>query len=214
MDKLLQTDFISYLDGLKPQIIKCSPVKIKDIRTDVIDDVKFDIKDKESTIKQPIGKGSVTYNNPQKKIIAIIDYEFFLNLQPHQPNCTTADDVIKRLELKEPDFIVYDLDNKAFFILNELSFGNLNNKRKDAYKQLHNAILHFDKVPSIKAFIDSFEKKICMFSCKTQTIKVPDGSNADALLEDNLSQIEEEPARYQPITKLGFTLIEKAIIDI
>ena len=78
MDKLLQSDLIYYLKILDPNV---KNIQIGDFRTDVIDDNHFDIQDLQPTITQKLGTGSVTYNNPQSKIIAIVDYEDFLNSQ-------------------------------------------------------------------------------------------------------------------------------------
>lgn len=140
-------------------------IGIHEIRSDVISDTNFDIQDLKPAIKQSLGTGSVTYNNPDRKIIAIIDYEDFLNRQPQQPKYPSTMDVIKALGLKKPDFILYDLGTQSFFILNELSQSkNPRSKRKEAMIQLHNALKHFFKVPAITSFIANFTDKKCIFS--------------------------------------------------
>lgn len=213
MDKLLQTDFIAYLDTLKPQVIKCSRIPIKDIKTDVVDDERFDIQDKKQTIKQPVGTGSVTYINPDKKIIAIIDYEQFLDLQPHQPDCKSQDDVVKRLELKKPDFIVYDLEEKSFFLLNELSQSSkANSKRADAINQLRNAIQYFSKVPEIKKFIDGFNNKWCIFSNRAKNITMPDFANT--FNEPDKFFPEPDIIPNKQINSLNFQLIETTVVNV
>jgi hypothetical protein len=205
MDELLQKDYIAYLNSLRPLVAQCNAIKISAVRSDVIDDVQFDIKDKESTIKQPLGTGSVTYNNPDNKIIAIIDYEYFLNQQPNN--------VIKALDLKKCDFIVYHLEGNTFFILNELSLSSSSkNKINDARKQLHNAVFNLSNAPTIKSFINNFTSKLCVFSNKTHLIETPDNiANAFNLIRTYLPQPIKHS--YQPITKLGFELVETAIID-
>jgi methyltransferase-like protein len=172
----------------------------------VIDDTNFDIQDKKLTIKQSLGTGSGTYNNPNNKIIAVIDYEHFLNQQPN--------DVIKALGLKKCDFIVYHLDGNTFFILNELSLSSSSkNKINDARKQLHNALLHLSRTHSIKSFIDSFVEKLCVFSNKTKTIETPeDIAGAFDIIRSYLP--EPIVHSFQPIEKLNFKLVETAIIDV
>jgi hypothetical protein len=97
------------LKSKNPNAVSVCP---SNIRWETITDSAFDIDDKKETIKQPVGQGSATYKNPQKKELVFIDYERFLDLQPNA--------VIKNLELKKPDFIAYDRD-KTIFIVNELS---------------------------------------------------------------------------------------------
>ena len=203
MDKLLQSDFINYLKTLNQNV---KGIGIKDIRTDVIDDTHFDIQDLKPTIKQELGTGSVTYNNLNKKLIAVIDYEDFLNKQPAS--------VIKALGLKKPDFIVYDLGTGSFFILNELSQSvNPKNKQNDAKLQLSDALKHFYRVDAIKAFIESFSDRRCVFSNRNHPINSPD------TIAEPFGYIQElllPPIKldFQPITKLGFELIEVNVIDV
>jgi hypothetical protein len=180
-------------------------VNVLNIRVERITDSQFDIKDKKTTIKQPVGTGDVTYSNSNNKTIAVIDYENFLDFQP----CA----VIKKLGLCKPDFIVYDMCSKSHFIVNELSQGNPNNKRTRAFQQMHSAIFHFDKIPSIKSFVNQFMEKWCVFSNRETPIKTPDGI-ADAFT--NINKYLPEPIKYsyQPIAKLGYTLIETAKVDI
>jgi hypothetical protein len=172
---------------------------------EIITDPKFDIKDKETTIKQPVGKGSVTYYNSKNKRIIVIDYENFLDFQ--------LEAVIKKLGLKKPDFIVYDMYGKSYFIVNELSQGDPDNKRTTAFKQMHSAIFHFDKTLKIKSFINEFRVKWCVFSNRKIPITTPEGI-ADAFV--NIDKRLPEPIKhnYQPITKMGYDLIETASVTI
>ena len=203
MDKLLQSNFIGYLKTLNQNV---KDIKIKDIRTDVIDDTHFDIQDLKPTIKQKLGTGSVTYNNHNRKLIAIVDYENFLNKQ--------SASVIKSLKLRKPDFIVCDLGTYSFFILNELSQStNPKNKQNDAKLQLNDALKHFYRVTAIKTFIDSFPDKRCVFSNRNHPINSPD-TIADSF--GYIQKLLQPPIKlnFQPITKLGFELIETNVVDV
>lgn len=206
MDNLLQRDYIEYLNSLRPHVVQCTNVSISCLKSDVIEDTNFDIQDKKPAIKQSLGTGSASYNNPDNKIIAVIDYEYFLNQQP--------DDVIKALGLKKCDFIIYHLEGNTFFILNELSLSSSSkNKINDARKQLHNALLHLSNTISIKFFIDNFAEKLCIFSNKIKTIETPeDIAGAFDIIRNYLP--EPIVHGFQPIEKLNFKLIETAIIDV
>jgi hypothetical protein len=206
MDDLLRVSYINYLNSLKPHVATCTNVEIKVIKSDVIDDVHFDLKDKEINIKQPLGTGSVTYNNPTNKIIAVIDYERFLNLQ--------SDDLIKRLSLKKCDFIVYHLNGDSFFILNELSQSSSeSNKRKDAIIQLWNAVKNFRKSSDINTFIDEFSTKQCVFSNRSNQIRTPNRI-ADAFGYIQTLLPIPNKMNFSQITDAGFELFSTSIIDV
>jgi len=194
---LLATDFIAYLRNKNPAVVF---VDAKNVRVEVIRDTKFDIQDRRPEIKQPAGTGSATYNNPQSKEITVIDYEDFLKAQ--------SDEVIKKLDVKKPDFIVFDAPTKSCFIINELSQGNPKNKRTTTIQQMHNAILHFDRVSGIKLFIGQFATKSCVFSCRRKAI-----TTADAFMTIDNYLPKPIELRFQPIQKLGYMLIETTEIN-
>ncbi len=206
MDDLLRVSFINHLNTLRPHVATCTNVGIKEIKSDVIDDTHFDLKDKEIEIKQPLGTGSVTYNNPTNKIIAVIDYERFLNIQ--------SNDLIKKLSLKKCDFIIYHLDGDSFFILNELSqSASESSKRKDAINQLWNAVMHFRRTPDINTFIDKFSTKLCVFSNRSNPITTPNGI-ADAFGYIQTLLPTPNKMNFSPITNAGFELSSTSIIDV
>ncbi|OAV65312.1 hypothetical protein Barb4_03457 [Bacteroidales bacterium Barb4] len=100
-----------------------------------------------------------------------------------------------------------------FSFLNELSKGKIQNKQSDAKLQLSGTLTNLYKVSEIKLFIDSFTKKMCVFSGGTPSIKSPD-KVADPF--DCIKQLLPSPNKlnFQPITKLGFELIETSVIDV
>ena len=120
--------------------------------------------------------------------------------------------MIKKLDLKKPDFIVFDATTKSCFIINELSQGNPNNKRTTAIQQMHNASLHLDKASSIKLFIGQFAAKSCVFSCRRKAITTPEGVTDAFMTIDNYLP-EPIELRFQPIQKLGYMLIETTEIN-
>lgn len=201
---LLKDQYISYLNSKRANFPPFDGAALC-LKTEVASDVHFDIMDKQATICLPIGKGSATYHNPQKKKILFIDYEDFINKLP--PNLVH--------EIKRCDFIAYEINRGlSFFILNELSqSSSAKNKLNAARQQLHATALNLCKTPDIQSFINRFAIKKCVFSNKTQRINTPKNiANAFFRIQSYL------PApiihNYQPITKLGFELIETAIIEV
>ncbi|WP_165045290.1 hypothetical protein [Dysgonomonas sp. ZJ709] len=208
MDNILISNYINYINSLSPHIIPCIGVNVQDIRSDVINDIQFEIKDLEQTIQQPIGMGIAIYDNPHSKIMAFIDYESFITLvDPTRDHPLTKG-------LKKCDFIVYDMENYSVFLLNELSnSSNPSNKRPDAKLQLHSAALHLSRCPETKIFIDQFQEKKCVFSNKIQPISSPHGI-ADAFNIPMNYLSSSIPLKFQPLTKLGFQAMETSNITL
>lgn len=94
-----------------------------------------------------------------------------------------------------------------------LRVKNPRSKRKEAMIQLHNALKHFFKVPAITSFIANFTDKKCIFSNRYYPGQSP---NALADPFEYIQQLLQPPKQinYQPITKLGFDLIETDAIDV
>ena len=199
MINLLKERYIPFLINLKPFPSDFTDKNVN-VKYEIISDVEFDIMDKKSTIKQPLGTCSATYHNPDEKEIMFIDYEDFLNQLP--------------VGLKRCDFVVYELNGASFFFFNELSQSSSGKvKMSDARKQLHNALFNFSKVPEMKSFMDKYTRKECILSNKTEVICSPENmADAFDMIKEHLPLPIEHS--FQPITKLGFKLIETAIVEV
>lgn len=204
MENLLITKYIDYINSRRLHISPCSYIGIDKIKMEVIDELCFDIKDLHPTIKQALGTGSATYENKDRKLIAFIDYEHFMNQLPA--------DKIKGL--KKPDFIAYDLESKSFFLVNELSMSKTaKGKLNDARQQLQSAIFRFSKVPEIAHFIDTHERKLCVFSNKSKLIPTPDDMAKSFF---RIQSYLGDPIKhdYHPIKTLGYEFIETAVVSV
>lgn len=199
MINLLKEKYIPFLINLKPFPSDLTDKNVN-VKYEIISDVEFDIMDKEPTIKQPLGTCSATYHNPYEKEIMFIDYEDFLNQLP--------------VSLKRCDFVVYELNGTSFFFFNELSQSSSGKvKMSDARKQLHNALFNFSKVPEMKSFMDKYTRKECILSNKTEVLRSPENiADAFDMIKEHLPLPIEHS--FQPITKLGFKLIETAIVEV
>lgn len=202
MINLLKEQYISYLNGKKSHLPSFDGATLT-LKAEVTSEVYFDIMDKQATICQPIGTGSATYNNIDTKEITFIDYEDFINQLP--PDLQKG--------IKRCDFIAYDT-NRSFFILNELSQSSTSKgKMNDARQQLHNTAFNLCETPDVKQFIDAFSMKRCVFSNKNRLISTPNNiADAFSMIQDYLPYPIK--LNYQPITKLGFELIETAIVEV
>lgn len=196
---LLIEEYIPYLNSLKPHLPAFDATGVV-LKYTIISDVEFDIMDKKKTIKQPLGTGSATYHNPDSKEIMFIDYEDYLNQLP--------------VDLKRCDFVVYEMNGTSFFFFNELSLSNSGKvKMSDARKQLHKALFHFSNVPEIVSFMNKYDRKECILSNTTEIISSPEDV---AVAFEKVKEYLPLPIEhsFQPITKLGFKLIETALIEV
>jgi hypothetical protein len=204
MTSLLLSEYINYLYSQRPLASPCNMDSLC-IKAEITSDEYFDIMDKLPAICQPLGTGSATYHNLDGKTIQFVDFEDFVNKLPA--------DLVKGI--KRCDFIAYDTLYPTFFLLNELSQSTSSgNKLNDARQQLHSASFSFSQIPHISRFINTFEKKQCIFSNKQKLISITPSHIADAFSE--IQNYLPEPIRhkFQPITKLGFELIETAIVEV
>lgn len=196
MIELFKDYFVPYINNLNQIGPKLNP-NILTIRYEDISEKGFDIIDdkKKAVICVSKDTGSATYHNSNAKSIRVIDYEnivdqFPLHLQRGVKRC---------------DFIVYDLDENSFFILNELSKSA---KLNDAIEQLYSTALRLTRVEQIKNFINTKESHQCIFSNR-----IPKSANSPLGMADSFNLIQKllpEPIVHpnDRINKLGFELIE------
>jgi len=204
MIHLLKNQFISYLIGSKAHLPNFENDKLT-VKEESISEIHFDIMDKADSICQPINSGSATYYNPESKYIQFIDFEDFVNQLP----------VDLSKDIKRCDFIAYDKNGTTFFLLNELSQSTTSkNKLNDARQQLHKAAFIFSSINEIKTFMDKFQSKKCIFSNKSRLLSSTPEHVADAFSEIQNYLPEPIIHNFQPITKLGFELIETAIVEV
>lgn len=198
---LLTTHLFDYLNNKRGHLCDPAATVPGPPRHELTTDKQFDIVDKQQNIKQPVGSGTATYNNPNSRSITLIDFENFIN---------SINDILTK-GLKRPDFIAYD-DAKLQFIINELSTGNPKSKLSDAKMQLSGAANLIESIPEIKNFIDSFAEKMCIFSCRQSFPPTPQNM-AGAF--GNSSQILPQivSIKFQPITKLGYIAIQTDVVD-
>ena len=199
-ETLLVTDLVQYFDSKNYKGFKGITAP-----TECTNSKKFDLMDKIIPFIVNYREGSVTYNNPLGKTIHVTNYEEFINSLP------------KNLQVgkKRCDFLVYQENEKSFFILNELSQSrNIDSKESDALYQLQNTLDNLCKVDSIKLLIDSCLQKICIFSNRTQPVSAPlgmtDGFN-NTFATRNQQAVTFE---YGDINKYGFDYYRANFIDI
>lgn len=175
--------------------------------TEVTNENEFDLKDKSDFMIQSKGLGSVTYINKFGKTVGVTDYEKLINSLP---------DSIQK-GLKRCDCIVYSLDKKEFFILNELSKSkNEFDKESHAIHQLSESLSKMLSCDDLKNEIGVYQQKICVFSNRYIQIDSPD-KMADSFgaifnLINDVKSVQKE--NIPEISELGFEYYKSSIIEL
>lgn len=92
--------------------------------------------------------------------LLFIKYDEFIN----QFRKNSREDWSK--DLKRADYIVTIPEKNDYFILHELSTGNIKSKGSDAKSQFIGTITFLMKIPEIKEYIDRCEVKQCIVSAR------------------------------------------------
>ena len=135
----------------------------------------FDLVDGQDAMIVAYRSGNVSFERSSSTVIQVINYETYLN--------SWAGTSFERGRLR-CDFIIYDAENKGIFILNEQTSttGSIRNflkpiidkktknirfpggKYEKVEAQLTHTLCTLQAVPTIKAFVETFSRKVCLMS--------------------------------------------------
>lgn len=138
-------------------------------------DLCFDLIDGQDAMIVAYRSGNVSFERSSSTSIQVINYETYLN------GWTGTSFERGRLRC---DFIIYDAESKGIFILNEQTSttGNVRNflkpiidkktksirfpggKYEKVEAQLAHTLCTLQAVPAIKAFMETFSRKVCLMS--------------------------------------------------
>lgn len=147
METLLKEEFTAHY-GLTVSTINNITQHVNFALIEIEDD-----EDRETQITDYPNSGTAIYQNPNRKEIAVINYDKFI----------TSLDVVFQNGRKRCDLIVYTETNTDYFLLNELKDANPRIGRRKAKKQLVQSLMDLMAVGSIERFIRKFGVKRCCF---------------------------------------------------
>lgn len=193
MENLLKNAILKQLASRHPQAAQ--PNGNVNLISEIIADKAFDIIDGKVaglSVKRNVGQGNATYHNLPKYALKFVRHEDFLD---------QLGDLSKGVG--RCDFLVYDAEgSKSYFILHELSFGSINNKRSKGRTQLFQTLNILSKSDCWN-LINEFSHKQCFLSCRDSAVSTP------FQMADGFMRIYEElpdpiPMRAKQIERLGF----------
>ena len=165
MESLLKTEGVKIINNHRAGNLPEWNIPVI-IQTEDTDKSVFDVvdtKDDIGTIVRAHGTGEATYYNGygMPYHLRFIKYEEFLNQFRFFCNGVNSD---WAKDIARPDLICYTIDEKKYFIIHEVSKGEISSKRKKARKQLMNCVQFLNKSNIISEWISHFEKRLCIVS--------------------------------------------------
>lgn len=218
MEDLMRTEWLAIINGKKngtyPNWTKTPVVLTEDTIEKVFDIV--DTKDSGDPIVRPENTGTATYYNGDDdhsyELRFIKVEEFMDQFREYDGNGKIVRDWTKNMS--RPDYIVYDTsEQKTYFIIHELSEGNIQNKRSKAMNQLMNMVKMLYESDLCRNYCSDFQKCLCYVSangCVTETpFDVAKGfMEAYKYLPDPL------PLNNESIKKGGFIAFQSNVVKL
>lgn len=166
MIDLLKNDLPAYY-GLHRTVVNIPSVSTRNLC--------FDLVDGQDAMIVAYRSGNVSFERSSSTVIQVINYETYLNCW--------AGTSFERGRLR-CDFIIYDAEKKGIFILNEQTSttGSIRNflkpiidkktknirfpggKYEKVEAQLAHTLCTLQAVPTIKSFVETFSRKVCLMS--------------------------------------------------
>lgn len=162
------------------------------------------------------GDGQATYFNGGENTLhhlRFISYEQFLNqfCVSVSPNDGIYRDWAKGLA--RPDYMCYTLGEDKYFIIHELSEGNVDNKRRKARAQLVNCLLLMKHSRKITDYMNRFEHRLCILSARGCVEASPMGI-ADGFNEIYNNIPDPIPMKCVTFERLGFEAFETKAVKL
>lgn len=201
MDNLLKNDLVQVINSKRKKTLPAWTV-VPSVVSEVISDSVFDIVDRRNSslsIKVAPNTGSATYYNRYKAVPYELRFFRFENYMNQFSEYTK--------NMGRADFVVCDSSHE-YFIIHEISEGNIGNKLSKARTQLFNTLNLLYGAPKIRNYINGFRHKMCLvtavgYGAANSPMDMAAGFNdIYALLPDPI------PFNAKQITRLGFQALE------
>lgn len=218
MEDLMKTELLKIINSKRnktlPEWNKPVEVYVEDTDEKIFDII--DTKAVGGSMFVAQGEGQATYFNGEENTLhhlRFISYEQFLNqfCISDESNGGNLKDWAKGLA--RPDYMCYTVGEDKYFILHELSEGNVENKRKKARGQLVNCLLLMKHSQTMMHYIDKFEHRLCILSARGCVEASPMGM-ADGFNEIYNNIPDPIPMKCVTFERLGFEAYETKAVKL
>lgn len=217
MEELIKTEWLAIINskrnGTYPEWTTEPIVLTEDAMEKFFDVV--DTKEAGDPIVRPVDTGTATYYNgddTHRYELRFIKNEEYFN----QFIIVDADGKIKDWAkgFSRPDYIVYDTsEQKAYFIIHELSEGSIQNKRPKAMKQLLNMVRFLHEAPQTRQYCESFQKRLCYVSASGCVTETP-FDMAAGFMEAYKNLPDPVPLENKAIENKGFKAYQSNVVKL
>ena len=212
---ILETYVATFVENRKKNSLGNFPDNVY-IQTEAIREYEFDIHDCKNDgfirCSRTAPDRAATYLNGEIESpnnLLFIKYEEFLN----QFRLDASHDWAKGLS--RVDYIVIIPDSMKYFILHEVSIGNIRSKQSDAKNQFIGTLRFLWSIPEMRQYIEKCTNKICFVSAlgcndiKSSPRGVATGFFRPYAIVPNPSEF-----KVPSINKLGFTVWKGNIVRV
>lgn len=217
MEELMKTEWLAIINrkrnGTYPEWTSEPVVQTEDTFEKIFDIV--DTKDLGDPIVRPENTGTATYYNgdeDHRYHIRFIKNEDFFNQFRIVDDSGKVRDWAK--EMSRPDYIAYDvLNERVFFIIHELSVGNIQSKKAKAMNQLLYMVKMLYEAPLSRQFCESFKERLCYVSASGCVTETP-FNMADSFMEAYKNLPEPLPLNNKSIERRGFKAYQTNVVKL
>lgn len=216
MEELMKTEWLAIINskrnGTYPEWID-EPVVLTEDTCEKIFDI-VDTKDVGDPIVRPESEGVSTYYNggeSNQYRLRFIKNEDFFNQFKVEENGKIKD---WAQGMSRPDYIVYDTsEEKAYFIIHELSEGSIQNKRSKAMKQLLNMVKMLHDAIGSRKYCESFQNRLCYVSASGCVTETP-FNMAAGFMEAYKNLPDPQPLNNKSIENRGFKAYQSNVVKL
>lgn len=218
MEELMETEWLAIINskrnGTYPEWTS-EPIVLTEDTSEKFFDI-VDTKHIGDPIVRPVDTGTATYYNGdethQYNIRFIKNEEFFNQFQIKDEYGNIVKDWARGIS--RPDYIAYDnSEEKAFFIIHELSEGLIQSKRSKAMIQLLNMVKMLHDAPQSRQYCESFQKRLCYVSASGCVTASP-FNMADGFMEAYKNLPEPLPLNNKSIETRGFKAYQSNVVKL
>lgn len=217
MEGLMKTEWLDIINSKRNRTYPAwttVPVVLTEDTSEQVFDI-VDAKNEDDPIVRPANTGTATYYNGddtrQYTIRFIKNEEFFNQFRVTDEKGETKD---WAKAISRPDYIAYDLsDERAFFIIHELSEGSIQNKKSKSMTQLLNMVRMLHEAPVSRQWCQAFQKRLCYVSASGCVTASP-LNIANGFMEAYKNLPDPIPLPNKSIENRGFTAYQSNVVKL
>lgn len=217
MEELMKTEWLAIINSKRNATYaewSTEPIVLTEDTCEKVFDI-VDTKEVGDPIVRPVDSGTATYYNGDEnhnyELRFVKNEEFF-----NQFRVTDTDGRVKDWAkgMSRPDYIVYDMSGeRMYFVIHELSEGNIKSKRSKAVTQLLNMVRMIHEASGSRQYCESFQKRLCYISASGCVTETP-FDVANGFMEAYMNLPDPLPLENKSIERRGFLAFQSNVVKL